>query len=101
MEVIYVYYNQNSDKFYYRKYICWSTDERTKNNYGHIIVQKILIKEDYIIDLNLYLDLEKNKKLLVQESKRKKRIKKYNRKQFIKRIINHVIDLLYIIKSKF
>ena len=101
MEVIYVYYNQNSDKFYYRKYVCWITDDRLKNNYGHVIVQKIIIKNDYIMDLNLYLDSENKKKLLVQESKKSKRINRYNRRQFIKKVINHIIDLLYIIKSKF
>ena len=102
MVIIYVYYNPNSDKFYYKKYITYpGIDERTKNNYGHLIVQKILLTENYIIDLELFLDLEKKKKLLIQEKKKKKRIKKYNRKLFIKKIINHLIDLLYIIKSKF
>ena len=102
MVIIYVYYNPNSDKFYYKKYITYPRiDERVRNSYGHLIVQKLLLTEDYIMDLNLFLDLENKKKFLLQEKKKKKRIKKYNRKLFIKKIINNLIDLLYIIKSKF
>lgn len=102
MVIIYVYYNPNSDKFYFKKYITFpGIDERKENSYGHLIVQKILITDDYIIDLDLYIQLEYTKKKLLEDKIKKKRIKKYNHKKFIKKLINHIIDLLYMLKSRF
>ncbi len=102
MVLIYSYYNPNNKTFYFKKCITYSQfDDREKNEYGHIIIQKIVVLEDNIYDLDQFLELKKIKKLHVQEQQKLKRYRKYKRKEFIKKLINHIIDLLYRFKSRF
>lgn len=102
MVLIYSYYNPNNKSFYFKKCSSYSQfDDRNKNEYGHMIIQKIVLLEDYICDLDQFLEFNKKEKLLVQKQKKLKRYRKYQLKQYIKKLINHIIDLLYRFKSRF
>lgn len=104
MEIIYVYYNPNNDKFYYKNCVTNSKFYNfvgTKNSYGHIIVQKFIIINDVIYDLDCYERLQYEKENKKEIKKRKKRFRKLYFKNLIKKLINHIIDLLYTFKSRF
>ena len=89
MEIVYNYYNPNNDTFYYKKCLTYSRfDDKERNNYGHMIIQKIE-------------KLEREKKEKKIEKRKKKLYIKYIIKIYIKKLINQLIDLLYRIKSRF
>ena len=104
MAIIYVYYNPNNDKFYYKKCISntnFYNPVGTTNSYGHVIIQKIKIVKDVVYDLDYYENLQLEK----ENEKRLKEIKKRTRRSYLKnliiKLINHLIDLLYTFKSRF
>lgn len=101
MVILYVYYNPNSDKFYYKSCVTNSQfDTRIENSHGHVIVQKLCVVNNKIYDLNYYLKLKELDQDLKHQKALTKRAKKIKRKKIIKKLINRLIDLLYMLKSR-
>ena len=104
MAIIYVYYNPNNDKFYFKNCVMnsrYHTPVGTSNSYGHIIVQKLEIVKEKIYDLDYYENLCYLDKLKQYEKTLQKRKRKQIIKNYLKKLINHLIDLLYMFKSRF
>lgn len=100
MEQIYVYYNPNNDKFYYKICISNNLIVGETNSYGHILIQKIEFISEKIYDVDYYNNLLEIKKIEKQEKAILKRKRKLLFKNLIKKLINHLIDLLYTFKSR-
>ncbi len=106
MEVVYLYYNRQNDTFYYmvcsKNVIFPDVDLIGETwRFNSVLIQKLVYRDNNLYDLDYYnylLDLEKTKKELKLKKERERRI---NRHKQIKKLINHLIDLLYKLKSKF
>ena len=102
MVVIFVYYHPTKNSFYYKCCITYfAYDDKEKNSYGHLIVQRLVVYNGHLYDLDYYNNL----KYLENQKKEIKNIKKRHRKNFpriiFKKLVNHLIDLLYKLKSRF
>ncbi len=104
MEVIFVYYNRETDNFYFmvcRNNCLYFNFVFEKTRFNSILVQKIVFDGRHLLDEDVYIKERDNEKNKLEQKIIKKRMSKIRRRDFVKRLINHLIDLLYKIKSRF
>ena len=96
MVELFVYYQKNNNSFYYTS--CSSNlgilvEIGKHQRFNDVLIQIFVIRDNQVYDYDYYNYLRKKEK--------EKRLKHKKRKQIITMLINHIIDLLYKLKSKF
>ena len=104
MGIVYVYYNPINNTFYFTTCLLNNflfDDIGVKKRYSSILVQKMIIYNGKIYDLFYYIDMKEKQKNFKILKKREKFLKRNKRKAKFKLLIDHLIDLLYKLKSRF
>ena len=104
MVELFVYYQKNNNSFYYTS--CSSNlgilvEIGKHQRFNDVLIQIFVIRDNQVYDYDYYNKLRKKEKEKQKLKEREKRLKHKKRKQIITMLINHIIDLLYKLKSKF
>ena len=72
-----------------------------QTRFNSIVIQVLIYIDNELYDLSYYLNLQREKENRIKLKEEKKKQKRKKRKEILKKLISHLIDLLYKLKSRF